>query len=137
MPHKQQQFRRLHTENELSGKHAAHTLPVEIHAYINSLITGPAAYQNVVACNRHDNLVLVEQRVNQSDHKKIDNEILDAMRSSTIMTLCLEATERAKEQIDIVRTGEYTAAFKLKYKEKMSYVRGADGKLLLHGNTKL
>ena len=52
---------------------------------------------------------MVPQRVNQSDHKKMDNQIARAIADRGITKLSSEARKRAQEQLDYAK--KYAAEY--------------------------
>jgi len=77
------------------------------------------------------------QHTNRSTHNIQDNRIMAAMDGTGSQQLNYADTQRAKQQIQQIKTGNYTDAHKDEYKNQMQGVRGSDGKILLHGNTKM
>ena len=70
-------------------------------------------------------------------HIQQDKNIQRAMASSQSVSLNAADSKRAHQQIEQVKNGNYTQAFKDEYKSQMHGVRDNEGKIILHGNTKM
>ena len=120
-PYKARKFRkRYEAENpdeDISDKHAAHLFPLSLlshiarYAYWQGKIPNPKETQNALKqfANLPENFSMVPRRVNQSDHKKMDNQIARAIADRGITKLSSEEKKRAQEQLDYAK--KYAAEY--------------------------
>ena len=120
-PYKARKFRIKYTaenpDEDISDKHAAHLFPLSLLsriaqcAYWQGKIPVPKQTQNELKqfANLPENFSMVPQRVNQSDHKKMDNKIARAIADRGITRLSSEERNRAQEQLDYAK--KYAAQY--------------------------
>ena len=120
-PYKAQKFRKKYQvenpDEEISDKHAAHLFPLSLlshiarYAYWQGMIPNPKETQNALKqfANLAENFSMVPRRVNQSDHKKMDNEIARAIADRGKTRLSSEEKKRAQEQLDYAK--KYAAEY--------------------------
>ena len=114
-PYKARKFREKYKaenpDEDISDKHAAHLFPLSLLsriaqcAYWQGRIPNPKETQNVLKlfANLPENFSIVPRKVNQSDHKKMDNEIARAIADHGKTRLSSEARKRAQEQLDYAK----------------------------------
>ena len=104
-------------DEDISDKHAAHLFPLSLlsriaqYAFWQGKIPNPNETQNVLKqfANLDENFSMVPRRVNQSDHKKMDNKIASAIADCGTTRLSSEEKKRAQEQLDYAK--KYAAEY--------------------------